>query len=311
MSQAEMMPSAWTLDPAVMLDYLSLLNASSLSLSPPSPSLQSRCSSPSQASTVLDPTSPTHSSTDDEYNTALHNHPATPKKQPTNPRRKRGRPRMLDKTTGEVDDAATKEPNSRAPNQRRKIQIRVAQRAYRSRQQERTALLTRQVHELEQKLLIARNIYLNTHAAAVMGCVVDPTGSDRSSNSHSHSHSHSSSSSSSSGGYSRVLQENLRLLLAITEVGGAADGKDATGSEGEGEEVGCGGGRQFESLDGMRVRARAWARAPYPLYPGHGNGLLPSTPGGLLPGSKQEKAGAEKRCGTSLAGVAVADVVFR
>ncbi|RAH49987.1 bZIP transcription factor [Aspergillus brunneoviolaceus CBS 621.78] len=297
MSQAEMVPSPWTLDPAVMLDYLSLLNASSLSLSSPSPSLQSRSSTPSQASTVLDPTSPPHSSTDDEYNPTILNHPAQPKKQPTNPRRKRGRPRMLDKTTGEVDDAATKEvsqllpsqhvkqknkTNSRLPNQRRKIQIRVAQRAYRSRQQERTALLTRQVHELEQKLLIARNIYLNTHAAAVMGCVVDPTESDGSSNSHSHSHSHSNSSSS--GGYSRALQENLRLLLAITEVGGAADGKEATGSEGEGEEDGCGGGRQFESLDGMRVRARAWARAPYPLYPGHGNGLLPSTPGGLLSG---------------------------
>ncbi|RAH70527.1 bZIP transcription factor [Aspergillus aculeatinus CBS 121060] len=296
MSQAEMMPSPWTLDPAVMLDYLSLLNASSLSLSSPSPSLQSRSSTPSQASTVLDPTSPPHSSTDDESNTTIHNHPAQPKKQPTNPRRKRGRPRMLDKTTGEVDDAATKEvsqlrpsqyikqtnkPNSHPPNQRRKIQIRVAQRAYRSRQQERTALLTRQVHELEQKLLIARNIYLNTHAAAVMGYVVDPTGSHGSSNSHSHSH-----SSSSSGGYPRVLQENLRLLLAITEVGGAADGKDATGSEGEGEEEvdGCGGGRQFESLDGMRVRARAWARPPCPLYPGQGNGLLPSMPGGLLPG---------------------------
>ncbi|OJK03476.1 hypothetical protein ASPACDRAFT_1852448 [Aspergillus aculeatus ATCC 16872] len=262
-----MMTSPWTLDPAVMLDYLALLDASSssssLSFSSPSPSLQSRSSTPSQASTILDPTSPIHSSTDDEYhNTTIHNH-AQPKKQPTNPPRKRGRPRMIDQTTGEVDDAATKE--------RRKIQIRVAQRAYRSRQQERTALLTRQVHELEQKLLIARNIYLNTHAAAVTGCVhpTDPDGSR-----------------GGGGGYSRVLQENLRLLLAITEVDASHKG-EATGSEGDGEEDGCGsggGGRPFESLDSVRARARA----RYPLYPGHGNGLLPSTPEGLLPGGMFE-----------------------
>ncbi|KAL3466937.1 hypothetical protein BJX64DRAFT_284087 [Aspergillus heterothallicus] len=68
--------------------------------------------------------------------------------------RKRGRPRVLD---DDGSDAATKE--------RRKIQLRIAQRAYRSRKEERIATLSKKVTELEQKVLIYRALYLGTRSA--------------------------------------------------------------------------------------------------------------------------------------------------
>ncbi|KAL3483050.1 hypothetical protein BJX62DRAFT_245271 [Aspergillus germanicus] len=67
--------------------------------------------------------------------------------------RKRGRPRMLDVYGSEV-----------ATKKRRQIQVRQAQRAYRSRKEEQMAVLSQKVTKLEQKLLIARGIYLSTHA---------------------------------------------------------------------------------------------------------------------------------------------------
>ncbi|KAL3478472.1 hypothetical protein BJX99DRAFT_104450 [Aspergillus californicus] len=122
----------------------------------------------------LDVTSP--SSTDKESNSQT---PSTSIK-----KRKRGRPRILD---GNNADVATKE--------RRKAQIRVAQRAYRSRKEEKTVGLSNKVMELEQKLLIVRGLYLSTHAAVISAGLPLDCGIN-----------------------SKLLHENLQLLLANTEL---------------------------------------------------------------------------------------------
>ncbi|KAL3459127.1 hypothetical protein BJX64DRAFT_207419 [Aspergillus heterothallicus] len=81
--------------------------------------------------------------------------PATVRKDTIFRVRKRGRPRIHDDNS----DIACKE--------RRKTQLRIAQRAYRSRKEERIAALSKKVTELEQKLLIYRTLYLGTRSGAV------------------------------------------------------------------------------------------------------------------------------------------------
>ncbi|KAL4863552.1 hypothetical protein BDV12DRAFT_201975 [Aspergillus spectabilis] len=116
------------------------------------------------------------------------------KANPASGTRKRGRPRKTDCHGREV---ATKE--------KRKYQIRMAQRAYRSRKEEKLAMLSKRVTELEQKLLIVRGLYLSTHAAIIgsgypLGCSNNPN--------------------------LKLLQDNLQLLLANTDVGNPTVGFD-------------------------------------------------------------------------------------
>ncbi|KAL5339673.1 hypothetical protein BJX70DRAFT_363580 [Aspergillus crustosus] len=100
--------------------------------------------------------------------------------------RKRGRPRLLNSKGVEI-----------ANKERRKTQVRLAQRAFRERKEEKMSTLSNKVTELEQKLIIARTLYLSTHAAVMSSDFpVDPTANP----------------------YWRLLHDNLQLLLANTEI---------------------------------------------------------------------------------------------
>ncbi|KAL4902711.1 hypothetical protein BDW74DRAFT_180413 [Aspergillus multicolor] len=106
--------------------------------------------------------------------------------QQTKPKsQRRGRPKILD-TNGE--ELASKE--------RRKAQVRQAQRAYRSRKEEQTAVLMQRVAELEQKLLLVRGLYLSTHDAVMT----------------------SSASLLLEETNLKMLHDNMQILLADTDI---------------------------------------------------------------------------------------------
>ncbi|KAL2840917.1 hypothetical protein BJX68DRAFT_271382 [Aspergillus pseudodeflectus] len=154
------------LDPSLFTDYMSLVNGSFETLDVTSPQ-----------STDADEDNLTPSQTPSPNSTKQGS-----KREP----RKRGRPKMLDEDGGEV-----------ASKERRKVQVRQAQRAYRSRKEEQMAILSRKVSELEQKLLIVRGLYLSTHAAVMStGLLVDYSANPS----------------------LKLLQDNLQLLLANTDV---------------------------------------------------------------------------------------------
>ncbi|EED23785.1 hypothetical protein TSTA_071810 [Talaromyces stipitatus ATCC 10500] len=70
--------------------------------------------------------------------------------------RKRGRPRLIRDDRREAD-----------LKERRKDQLRLAQRAYRSRKEDQITMLNKKVADLEQKLFLLRNLYLNTCATSM------------------------------------------------------------------------------------------------------------------------------------------------
>ncbi|RDW67243.1 uncharacterized protein DSM5745_09109 [Aspergillus mulundensis] len=107
---------------------------------------------------------------------------------------RRGRPKILDSNGEEV-----------ASKERRKAQVRQAQRAYRSRKEEQTAVLLKRVTELEQKLRLARDLYLSTHDAVMTSGVSFLLNDSR----------------------LKLLHDNLQLLVANTAV---SVGQDPTGS---------------------------------------------------------------------------------
>ncbi|KAF3397785.1 hypothetical protein F1880_005998 [Penicillium rolfsii] len=83
--------------------------------------------------------------------------------------RRRGRPNMDDSENG----GATRK-------ERRKLQLRQAQRAYRFRKEEQLATLSQKIAELEQKLLTMRELNMSTQAAAMSAWLtvhlsMDPT----------------------------------------------------------------------------------------------------------------------------------------
>ncbi|PYH45899.1 bZIP transcription factor [Aspergillus saccharolyticus JOP 1030-1] len=251
-------PGIWQPSDFGTLNYLSLLHE----LSSPSPSIEFvQSSSHATDEEYTTPSTTTKTAPRSRQTPQKPNSASTRTKSKLNTTRKRGRPRIAatkttspDTTTpGEGDDDA-------ASKERRKLQIRVAQRAYRSRQQERIAHLQQQVHELEQRLLIARNIYLSTHHAAAGEASPLPAKA-------------------------RIFQENLRLLLAITEVQAGGRRRASTGSEEEelGVGVGMGGLTARTTPTAMSVDTRA-----YPIYAGDVNVkvnvLLPATPEPLSPG---------------------------
>ncbi|KAJ0415033.1 hypothetical protein BJY00DRAFT_318226 [Aspergillus carlsbadensis] len=154
------------IDPSLFTDYMSLMNGSFETLDVTSPQ-----------STDADEDSLTPSQTPSPNSTKPGSKPET---------RKRGRPKMVDEDGGEV-----------ASKERRKVQVRQAQRAYRSRKEEQMAILSRKVSELEQRLLIVRGLYLSTHAAVMStGLLVDYSANPS----------------------LKLLQDNLQLLLANTNV---------------------------------------------------------------------------------------------
>ncbi|KAL4864690.1 hypothetical protein BDV12DRAFT_200854 [Aspergillus spectabilis] len=101
-------------------------------------------------------------------------------------KQKRGRPRKPD-SFGDV-----------GITEKRRTQVRLAQRVYRTRKEERITSLSKKVSELEQKLLIARGLYLSTHAVVTTSGFPLFCGNNESSN---------------------ILYDNLQLLLSNTDVG--------------------------------------------------------------------------------------------
>ncbi|KAL2816703.1 hypothetical protein BJX63DRAFT_387135 [Aspergillus granulosus] len=159
-------PLSSPLDPSLFTDYMSLMN---------------------MPIHTLDITSP--QSTDADEDIATPGQTPSPKSTKSGSKsepRKRGRPKMLDEDGGEV-----------ASKERRKVQVRQAQRAYRSRKEEQMTVLSRKVADLEQRLLIVRGLYLSTHAAVMStGLLVDYSANPS----------------------LKLLQDNLQLLLANTDV---------------------------------------------------------------------------------------------